>query len=80
MIKGQNTLQPQTRKPKDLQARFRDPSSMRCRCRELFKRFDMDGSGTIQMWELKEALNALGQWPSDEVGIMIQLACIRFIP
>lgn len=37
------------------------------RCRELFKRFDMDGSGTIQMWELKEALNALGQWPSDEV-------------
>ena len=38
-----------------------------CRCRELFKRFDMDGSGTIQMWELKEALNALGQWPSDEV-------------
>jgi Ca2+-binding EF-hand superfamily protein len=36
------------------------------KCREAFERFDKDGSGTIDAWELKETLKAMGQNPSDE--------------
>merc|ERR1711981_646186 len=35
-------------------------------CREAFERFDKDGSGTIDVWELKATLNAMGQYPTDE--------------
>ena len=35
-------------------------------CREAFERFDKDGSGTIDAWELKETLKAMGQNPTDE--------------
>jgi len=36
------------------------------KCREAFERFDKDGSGTIDAWELKETLKAMGQNPTDE--------------
>jgi calmodulin len=29
------------------------------KCREAFERFDKDGSGTIDAWELKETLKVL---------------------
>lgn len=35
-------------------------------CRKAFQLFDKDGSGTIDIKELKTALTALGQNPSDE--------------
>eukprot|EP00195_Chlamydomonas_chlamydogama_P001697 CAMPEP_0202919866 /NCGR_PEP_ID=MMETSP1392-20130828/76554_1 /ASSEMBLY_ACC=CAM_ASM_000868 /TAXON_ID=225041 /ORGANISM="Chlamydomonas chlamydogama, Strain SAG 11-48b" /LENGTH=148 /DNA_ID=CAMNT_0049613327 /DNA_START=173 /DNA_END=619 /DNA_ORIENTATION=+ len=35
-------------------------------CRKAFQMFDKDGSGTIDVRELKTALNALGQNPTDE--------------
>eukprot|EP00879_Flechtneria_rotunda_P010189 GHRR01010652.1.p1 GENE.GHRR01010652.1~~GHRR01010652.1.p1 ORF type:complete len:148 (+),score=42.96 GHRR01010652.1:57-500(+) len=35
-------------------------------CRKAFNTFDKDGSGTIDVRELKFALNAMGQYPTDE--------------
>jgi len=35
-------------------------------CRETFLLFDKDRSGTIDQWELKDVLKAMGQAPSDE--------------
>lgn len=35
-------------------------------CRKAFTMFDKDGTGTIDVRELKTALIALGQQPSDE--------------
>jgi len=35
-------------------------------CKKAFMMFDKDGSGTIDVKELKAAMNALGQTPSDE--------------
>jgi calmodulin len=35
-------------------------------CREAFERFDKDGSGSIDMWELQATLQAMGQTPSEE--------------
>mmetsp|Transcript_22619 Transcript_22619/g.27300 ORF Transcript_22619/g.27300 Transcript_22619/m.27300 type:complete len:148 (-) Transcript_22619:793-1236(-) len=35
-------------------------------CREAFNKFDKDGSGTIDVTELKATLNAMGQNPTDE--------------
>uniref|UniRef100_A0A7S0RM74 EF-hand domain-containing protein n=1 Tax=Chlamydomonas leiostraca TaxID=1034604 RepID=A0A7S0RM74_9CHLO len=35
-------------------------------CRKAFQLFDKDGSGTIDVKELKTALTALGQQPTDE--------------
>jgi calmodulin len=32
------------------------------KCREAFERFDKDGSGTIDAWELKETLKVLAFW------------------
>jgi len=42
------------------------PACVRAQCREAFERFDKDGSGTIDAWELKETLKAMGQNPTDE--------------
>ncbi len=36
------------------------------KCREAFERFDKDGSGSIDAWELKETLKAMGQNPTEE--------------
>ena len=35
-------------------------------CRDAFLAFDKDGSGTIDHWELKMVLEAMGQKPSEE--------------
>mmetsp|Transcript_6423 Transcript_6423/g.17920 ORF Transcript_6423/g.17920 Transcript_6423/m.17920 type:complete len:157 (-) Transcript_6423:233-703(-) len=35
-------------------------------CRESFLLFDQDRSGTIDQWELREVLRAMGQHPTDE--------------
>mmetsp|Transcript_1642 Transcript_1642/g.3131 ORF Transcript_1642/g.3131 Transcript_1642/m.3131 type:complete len:169 (-) Transcript_1642:220-726(-) len=35
-------------------------------CREAFDRFDKDGSGSIDMWELRMVLQAMGQSPTEE--------------
>jgi calmodulin len=35
-------------------------------CREAFLLFDKDRSGSIDVWELKQVLNAMGQKPSEE--------------
>ena len=34
--------------------------------REAFQKFDVDHSGTIEVWELKNTLEAMGQRPTDE--------------
>lgn len=41
-----------------------DPLSFRCR--EAFKAFDVDRSGTIDVWELRQVLEAMGQSPTEE--------------
>lgn len=41
------------------------------RCRDAFGLFDKDGSGMIDAWELKEALKAMGQHPTDEEVMQI---------
>ena len=35
-------------------------------CREAFLSFDKDRSGTIDVWELRQVLEAMGQCPSEE--------------
>lgn len=35
-------------------------------CREAFLAFDKDRSGTIDVWELRQALEAMGQAPSED--------------
>lgn len=35
-------------------------------CREAFLAFDKDGSGTIDVWELRQVLEAMGQQPTEE--------------
>ena len=35
-------------------------------CREAFLAFDKDRSGTIDGWELRQALEAMGQAPSED--------------
>eukprot|EP00939_MAST-03C_sp_MAST-3C-sp1_P000180 g180.t1 len=35
-------------------------------CRDAFLKYDKDRSGTIDQWELKEVLEAMGQNPTDE--------------
>jgi len=35
-------------------------------CRDAFLQYDKDRSGTIDQWELKEVLEAMGQTPTDE--------------
>uniref|UniRef100_A0A7S0MRZ2 EF-hand domain-containing protein n=1 Tax=Pyramimonas obovata TaxID=1411642 RepID=A0A7S0MRZ2_9CHLO len=36
------------------------------RCREAFDKFDKDGSGSVDLMELKASLNGLGAQPSEE--------------
>jgi Ca2+-binding EF-hand superfamily protein len=46
------------------------------KCREAFMRFDKDRNGTIDAHELRAALEAFGQKPSDEeIFIMCALGC-----
>jgi calmodulin len=41
-------------------------------CREAFLAFDKDRSGTIDVWELRQVLEAMGQAPTeDELFTMI---------
>eukprot|EP00735_Rhodelphis_limneticus_P001689 TRINITY_DN1234_c0_g1::TRINITY_DN1234_c0_g1_i1::g.26814::m.26814 TRINITY_DN1234_c0_g1::TRINITY_DN1234_c0_g1_i1::g.26814 ORF type:complete len:152 (-),score=27.51,sp/Q39584/DYL3_CHLRE/52.00/2e-50,EF-hand_1/PF00036.27/0.00022,EF-hand_1/PF00036.27/9.6e-06,EF-hand_1/PF00036.27/3.1e-08,EF-hand_7/PF13499.1/1.7e-13,EF-hand_7/PF13499.1/0.0002,EF-hand_6/PF13405.1/3e-06,EF-hand_6/PF13405.1/0.011,EF-hand_6/PF13405.1/1.1e+04,EF-hand_6/PF13405.1/0.00078,EF-hand_8/PF13833.1/0.062,EF-hand_8/PF13833.1/5.4e-09,E len=54
-------------------------------CREAFEKFDADGSGSIDQWELKKTLQAMGQNPTDdELFQMISMVdddgsgCIEF--
>mmetsp|Transcript_18569 Transcript_18569/g.46793 ORF Transcript_18569/g.46793 Transcript_18569/m.46793 type:complete len:95 (-) Transcript_18569:209-493(-) len=35
-------------------------------CQEAFNKFDKDGSGNIDAWELKQTLQAMGQNPTEE--------------
>lgn len=35
-------------------------------CREAFLAFDKDQSGTIDVWELRQVLEAMGQKPTEE--------------
>ena len=35
-------------------------------CRDAFMQYDKDRSGSIDQWELKEVLEAMGQNPTDE--------------
>ena len=35
-------------------------------CREAFLSFDKDRSGTIDVWELRQVLEAMGQAPSED--------------
>mmetsp|Transcript_1951 Transcript_1951/g.1749 ORF Transcript_1951/g.1749 Transcript_1951/m.1749 type:complete len:149 (-) Transcript_1951:96-542(-) len=35
-------------------------------CNEAFKAFDTDGSGSIDVWELRQVLEAMGQKPTEE--------------
>ena len=35
-------------------------------CREAFLAFDKDRSGTIDVWELRQVLEAMGQAPTEE--------------
>jgi Ca2+-binding EF-hand superfamily protein len=35
-------------------------------CREAFLSFDKDRSGTIDVWELRQVLEALGQAPTED--------------
>jgi len=35
-------------------------------CREAFLAFDKDRSGTIDVWELRQVLEAMGQAPSED--------------
>lgn len=47
-------------------------------CRKAFTMFDKDGTGTIDVRELKTALIALGQQPTDEeLFVMISQASFR---
>jgi|AntRauMFilla1563_2_1112583.scaffolds.fasta_scaffold39340_1 Ca2+-binding EF-hand superfamily protein len=39
------------------------------KCREAFEQFDMDKSGTIEPWELKETLIAMGQTPTGLIDV-----------
>eukprot|EP00959_Pyramimonas_sp_CCMP1952_P334760 7010222-Pyramimonas_sp.AAC.1 len=42
-------------------------------CRDAFDRFDKDGSGSVDLMELKASLNGLGAQPSEEeLHMMIQ--------
>ncbi|KAH8046844.1 Ca2-binding protein [Aureococcus anophagefferens] len=36
------------------------------RCRDAFLAFDKDRSGTIDVWELRQVLEAMGQKPTEE--------------
>jgi calmodulin len=36
------------------------------RCREAFLAFDKDRSGTIDVWELRQVLEAMGQAPTED--------------
>ena len=38
---------------------------------DAFEKFDVDHSGCIDAWELKEAMKSLGQNPTDEEVIML---------
>jgi Ca2+-binding EF-hand superfamily protein len=38
---------------------------------DAFEKFDVDHSGCIDAWELKEAMKSLGQNPTDEEVIMV---------
>ena len=50
-------------------------------CREAFLAFDKDRSGTIDVWELRQVLEAMGQAPSEDelfqVG-RVQI-CVRYL-
>ena len=35
-------------------------------CRDAFNAFDKDGSGNIDVWELRQVLEAMGQKPTEE--------------
>lgn len=35
-------------------------------CREAFLAFDKDRSGTIDVWELRQVLEAMGQAPTED--------------
>jgi calmodulin len=35
-------------------------------CREAFLAFDKDRSGTIDIWELRQVLEAMGQAPTED--------------
>jgi calmodulin len=35
-------------------------------CREAFLAFDKDRSGTIDVWELRQVLESMGQCPTEE--------------
>lgn len=35
-------------------------------CREAFSAFDKDRSGTIDVWELRQVLEAMGQAPTED--------------
>ena len=36
------------------------------KCQEVFDRFDTEGTGSIETWELRECLQELGEEPSEE--------------
>jgi len=42
-------------------------------CREAFLAFDKDRSGTIDVWELRQVLEAMGQAPTEEE--LFQVCC-----
>ena len=50
------------------------PAELRAQCRDIFKRFDADGSGRIDMGELLEALSAFGVEDLAEQALPLSVA------
>lgn len=43
-------------------------------CREAFMAFDKDRSGTIDVWELRQVLEAMGQAPTEDELFQVRLS------
>ena len=47
-------------------------------CREAFIAIDKDRSGTIDVWELRQVLEAMGQAPTEEELFQVCLKTTRY--
>jgi calmodulin len=47
-------------------------------CREAFLAFDKDKSGTIDVWELRQVLEEIGQAPTEDELFQVRLFSVIF--
>lgn len=48
-------------------------------CREAFLAFDKDRSGTIDVWELRQVLEAMGQAPTEDELFQVSASNSNFL-